>query len=143
MTNAQPIWRIQHSIQTTATPAAIWRVLVDVPGWKRWNRGIETIELDGPFEAGTWFTMKPPGQAPLRSRLVDVRANEAFVDETRVGDLVVTVAHRLEPLGAGRTRVTYEVEAAGPEASEVGPVVASDFPEVLAALAALVEGKSE
>jgi hypothetical protein len=80
--------------------------------------------------------MKPPGQEAFRSQLVDVRENECFVDETRVGDLVVKVAHRLEAVGAG-TRVTYAVEARGPEASEIGAAISSDFPVVLAALAAL------
>ena len=35
------------------------------PGWKTWNAGIEHIDIDGPFAAGTWFTMKPPGEDPL------------------------------------------------------------------------------
>jgi hypothetical protein len=120
----------------TATPEVVWGIFRDVPGWKKWNAGIERIELEGPFTKGTWFTMKPPGQDTFRSQLVDVRENECFVDETRIEDLVVTVAHRIERLGARGTRVTYAVHAAGPGASEVGPAIASDFPEVLAALAA-------
>jgi hypothetical protein len=113
-----------------------------VPGWRTWNAGIEHIDIDGPFSTGTWFTMKPPGEDPLRSRLVEVCENECFVDETRIGDLAITVAHRIEPLGAGRTRIAYAVEARGPEASEIGPAVASDFPEVLAALVKLAEARS-
>ena len=85
--------------------------------------------------------MKPPGQDPLRSKLVEVRENACFVDETRVGDLAITVAHRIEPLGAGRTRIVYAAEARGPDASEIGPAVASDFPQVLAALAKRAEAR--
>jgi hypothetical protein len=128
-------WSTEHSIETTAPAETIWGIFRDVAGWKAWNAGIEHIELEGPFADGTWFTMKPPGQDALRSRLVDVRENERFVDETRVDDLVVRVAHRIERLGAGRTRVVYALEAEGPGASEIGPAIASDFPEVLAALA--------
>jgi hypothetical protein len=86
--------------------------------------------------------MKPPGEDSLRSRLIDVRENECFVDETRLGDLAITVAHRIQSLGSGRTRIVYAVEAVGPEASEIGPAVASDFPVVLAALAKLAEGRA-
>ncbi len=111
------------------------------PAWKTWNAGIEQIEIDGPFAAGTWFTMKPPGEEALRSQLIDVRENVCFVDETRVGDLAIKVAHRIEPLGPARTRIVYAVDAKGPQASEIGPAVASDFPEVLASLARLAEGK--
>ena len=138
----QQTWRGEYGIETSATADTIWRIFMDVPGWKTWNAGIEHIALDGPFSTGTWFTMKPPGEEPLRSKLVEVRENACFVDETRIGDLAITVAHRLESLGAGRTRITYAVEAVGPDAAEIGPAVASDFPEVLAALVKLAEGRS-
>lgn len=140
--NATLIWRGDYSIETSATPDVIWSIFCDVPGWKTWNAGIEHIDIDGAFSAGTWFTMKPPGEDTLRSRLIEVRENACFVDETRVGDLAITVAHRIEPLGAERTRITYAAEARGPQAAEIGPAVASDFPQVLAALAKRAEGRS-
>jgi hypothetical protein len=140
--NEAQVWRGEYGIETSATAGTIWRIFCDVPGWKTWNAGIEHIELDGPFATGTWFTMKPPGEEPLRSLLVEVKENACFVDETRVGDLAITVAHRIESLGAGRTRITYAVEALGPDASQIGPAVASDFPEVLASLVKLAEGRS-
>jgi hypothetical protein len=135
-------WQGEFAVETSAPASVIWGIFCDVGGWKRWNAGIEQIELDGPFAIGTWFTMKPPGQESLRSKLVDVRENEGFVDETRVGPLAITVAHRIESLEAGRTRIVYAVEANGPEAAEIGPAVASDFPDVLAALAKLAEARS-
>jgi hypothetical protein len=138
----QQTWQGEYGIETSAIPEIIWSIFRDVPGWKTWNAGIEHIEIDGPFVAGTWFTMKPPGQDALRSRLIEVRENACFVDETRVGDLVIAVAHRIESSGAGRTRVVYAVDARGPEAAEIGPAVAADFPEVLASLAKLAEGRS-
>ena len=131
-------WKTEHAIETSAAPEIVWRLFRDVAGWRRWNAGVERIELDGPFAAGTWFTMVPPGQEPLRSRLIEVREDQGFVDETRLDDLVVTVAHRIEPRGAG-SRVVYAVEAAGPGAEEIGPMISADFPDVLAALKAEAE----
>lgn len=139
MSIAQETWSKVFSVETTATAEAIWKIFRDVPGWKSWNAGIESIELEGPFASGTWFAMKTPGQDVFRSRLIDVRENECFVDETRVGPLVVEVEHRIQSLGPQRTRVTYALVATGPDASEIGPAIASDFPDVLAALAALAE----
>ncbi|WP_249140091.1 MULTISPECIES: SRPBCC family protein [Bradyrhizobium] len=134
-------WQYEYAIETSATADTIWSVFRDVPGWKNWNAGIERIDIEGPFSAGTWFTMKPPGEEPLRSQLVEVSENECFVDETRVGDLVIAVAHRIEYAGPKRTRIVYAVDANGPQASVIGPAVASDFPEVLASLAKLAETK--
>ncbi|MDN4987614.1 SRPBCC family protein [Bradyrhizobium arachidis] len=135
------IWRHEYAIETSAPAETIWRIFRDVPGWKNWNAGIEQIEIDGPFAVGTWFTMKPPGEEALRSQLIDVRENAGFVDETRVGDLAIKVAHRIERLGPARTRIVYAVDANGPQAAEIGPAVASDFPEVLASLARLAEAR--
>lgn len=136
------VWRNEYAIETSAAAETIWSIFRDVPGWKNWNAGIEQIDIDGPFATGTWFTMKPPGEEALRSQLIEVRENACFIDETRVGDLVVKVAHRIESLGPGRTRIVYAVDAKGSQAAEIGPVVASDFPEVLASLAKLAEGKA-
>ncbi|MCP3372374.1 SRPBCC family protein [Bradyrhizobium cajani] len=137
--NREESWQGQYAIETSATVDAIWRIFRDVAGWKAWNAGIEQIDIEGPFSAGTWFTMKPPGEETLRSQLVEVRENECFVDETRLGSLVITVAHQIERLGPTRTRIIYAVDARGPQASEIGPAVASDFPDVLASLANLAE----
>jgi hypothetical protein len=136
------VWRNEYAIETSATPETIWSIFRDVAAWKNWNAGIEQIDIDGPFATGTWFTMKPPGEEALRSQLTDVRENLCFVDETRVGDLVVKVAHRIESIGPARTRIVYAVDASGPQASEIGPAVASDFPDVLASLAKIAETKS-
>jgi hypothetical protein len=135
------VWRTDYSAETTAAPGTIWRIFQNVAGWKDWNAGIAHIEIDGPFAAGTWFTMQPPGEAPLRCRLVEVRDNACFVDETRIGDLVVTVAHKIDPLENGRSRITYAVEAKGPDAADIGAAISADFPDVLAALVKLAETK--
>lgn len=131
-------WQVQHDIEADARPSAIWALFSDVAGWKTWNPGVEASELEGPFETGSWFTMTPTGGEPLRSRLSNVRENECFVDETRVGDLLVTVHHRLTVVDGGRTRISYELSASGSGAAEIGPLIAADFPDVLSALSARV-----
>lgn len=97
-------WFLEYSAETSASPEVIWRIFSDVPGWKQWNAGIEQIEMKGAFAVGTEFIMTPPGQEPLLTRLIEVRENESFVDETRLGELVIIVAHRLERVTSTRTR---------------------------------------
>jgi hypothetical protein len=57
-----------------------------------------------------------------------------LVDETRV-----LVHHRLVPLPSGHTKIIYSTQITGPGAAEFGPMVTSDFPDVLAALKNLAE----
>ena len=83
--------------------------------------------------------MKFRGQDPLPYRLATVVPDREFTDETPVGDLVIRVSHRLDPLAGGRLRVTYAARVDGPaeQAREVGPMITADFPETMAALIAL------
>jgi uncharacterized protein YndB with AHSA1/START domain len=134
------MWQREYSIETTASPETVWKLFHDVPGWKTWNQGIERISMEGPFAEGTEFLMQPPGQEAFTSRLVAVRENELFEDETVLGDIRVVVAHRIQPTGSGRCRVTYAATVHGPDAEEVGMAVTEDFPDVLKSLARLAEG---
>lgn len=140
--NSQHVWQGQFSIETRAAPEVLWSLFQDVPGWKSWNAGIEVVELHGPFADGSTFLMKPPGQEAFRSTLTEVRENQGFVDETRVGDLVVRVAHRIDALQPTCTRITYAVDARGEGAAEIGPMISADFPDVLAALVATAERRN-
>ena len=133
------MWTHEQSIETSASPARVWQLFVDVARWKDWNAGIEKIAIHGPFANGTTFTMQPPGQDVITSKLIDVKPNEGFTDETVVDDTRVIVSHRLVTLPSGRTKIIYSTEITGPAADEFGPMVTSDFPEVLAALKRLAE----
>jgi len=133
------MWSHEESIEIAASPARIWSLLSDVPGWKRWNAGIEEIHIHGPFAVGTRFTMQPPGQDAFESTLLDVRPGEVFTDETVIEGNRILVHHRIHPLAEARCRVSYATEIEGPNAAEFGPPVTGDFPDVLAALKRLAE----
>ena len=137
------MWTASTSIDTTASPQALWRLFKDVAGWTKWNAGIERIALHGAFATGSTFDMRPPGMEAFTSKLHDVRPNAGFVDETVLDGTRFLVSHELQPLPSGGTRVTYSIRVEGPEAATLGPLVTADFPEVLAALKALAELEPE
>lgn len=136
-------WEYQYETVTAAAPGSVWRHWSDMLTWPEWNAGIAKIEIDGPFQVGTMFTMTPPGEDPVRMRLTEIVPGASFTDEADGGDFVVTTVHRLRPADGGGTRITYRTEITGPAAAEIGPQIGpeitADFPEVLAALAARAE----
>jgi len=138
------MWAYEHSIETTAAPETLWRHWSDMATWPQWNEGIEAIDVEGPFEVGTTFTMTPPENEPIRMRLAEIEPGKSFTDEMDGGDFVVRTEHRLEPAAAGLTRIIYRTEITGEAADhigpELGPEITADFPEVLAALAKRAEG---
>lgn len=134
-----PDWTREYVHDTVAPPERVWAIWADAAAWPAWNAGVGVIELEGPFEAGTWFTMRLPDATVLRTRLVEVEAPRRFVDETACGDTLVRVDHRVHPLPEGGCRITLAVAAQGPEAAAIGEGASADFPEVLAALARCAE----
>ncbi|MES2104657.1 MAG: SRPBCC family protein [Pseudomonadota bacterium] len=133
------MWTHEESMETTATPAQIWTLFSDVPGWKKWNDGIEYLEMRGPFANGTTFSMQPPGEEAFISTLTDVKENEGFTDETVIDGTRVVVYHKIIPLASGSTKVIYSTEITGPAEAEFGPMVTADFSDVLGKLKKLAE----
>jgi len=86
--------------------------------------------------------MKPTGQDPIRSTIVEIRPNEVYADETTFGDVRLRFSHTLLRLDHGRTRLSHRLEISGPTADEVGPAlgpgITEDFPDAMAALLARV-----
>jgi hypothetical protein len=137
------MWEYEYSAETTPSRDALWRHWSDVLAWPRWNAGIETITIDGPFEAGTTFTMTPPGEDPVKMTLTEVVPGSRFTDLADGGSFQVITEHRLEEAGP-LTRIVYRTEITGPDADqigpEIGPQITADFPDVVAALIKLASG---
>jgi len=131
-------WHTAYTRDIDAAPDAIWAVLADTSAWHLWNDGVKSIRLDGAFVTGGRFAMEMPDGDVLESTLTSVVPGRHFIDETRLGDIVVRVEHRIEALSAGSSRVTYAVDVDGPDAQAVGEAVSGDFPAVLEKLAAYV-----
>jgi Polyketide cyclase / dehydrase and lipid transport len=140
------VWTCEFSFETAASADAIFAVYRDVAGWPRWDAGLDRMELDGPFAAGTTATMFVAGQDPLPMRLIWVEDGRGFEDETQVPDagVVVRVRHSLEPRAdGGGTRIVHSMTIDGPNADHVGPslgpAITADFPQTMAAIARLAE----
>jgi hypothetical protein len=87
--------------------------------------------------------MTPSGQDAMTTRLVHVEEGVVFADETVLGDICVTVEHRIENTNDSNTlRVVYSAHVTGPGAEHVGAMVTEDFDDVLAGLVKLAESRS-
>jgi len=136
------MWETGHTLDTDAAPEAVFAVWADVEGWPRWDASLVATTLAGPFAAGTAGTLHPQGMAePIAFTLTAVEDGVGFADETRLGPLVLRFTHRAEPRGEG-SRIVVTVAAEGPDADQVGPAVAADLPESVAALAAAAQGRT-
>src|SRR5690348_6777799 len=130
-----------HSIETAATPAALWALYADPDTWPTWDPDAERVTLDGPFATGSGGTMKFTGQDPLTYVLEDVEHERRFVDVTSVPGAVIRFGHVIEPVD-DVVRLTHEltVEADEAFAAQLGAMISEDIPDSMRRLAALAEG---
>jgi uncharacterized protein YndB with AHSA1/START domain len=139
------MWEHEHTAATAASPQSVWQVLRDLDRWGSWDTSMEWVRLQGPFQAGSEVVMKPKGQDPITSVIVEATENRVYADQTDLGEVTLRVSHTLEPLEGGGTMVTHRLEITGPAADQVGPelgpAITEDFPEAMDALLARAQSR--
>ena len=78
------MWSKSHSIVTTeVTKEQIWKLFSDVNNWHTWDKGIEFAKLEGKFEAGNYFILRPNGGQKVKVELLETIENQKFLDVTK------------------------------------------------------------
>ena len=122
------IWELKHSVIANADQASVWSWHSNVENWVRFEgNAIESITLDGPFQAGTHMTTKMPGQDPRYSTLIKVEPPTHTVIEMQLSDAVLRFDWTFEALSDHQTRLTQRVILDGPKADAYVPFMEQHF----------------
>lgn len=126
--------RDSHIVTVTRSTCAdrdvMWELWANVPERVEWDRGLEYINVDGPFEAGSTGTVKVEGQGPIAYRIIEVDPKNTYTD--RFESLLWTHTdwhHRIEQNDDGCYDVTWELETRGPLSIFSLPALKSIFGE--------------
>ena len=108
------MWTKSHSIITTeATKEQMWKLFADVNNWHTWDSGIEFATMEGKFEKGNHFILKPKGGPKVKIALVETIENKKFVDCTTFPLAKMYGEHTFEETKEGlRITTTMKVEGA-------------------------------
>ena len=67
------MWTKSHSIITkAATKEQMWQLFTDVNNWHVWNNEVEYAKLEGKFEAGNHYLIKPKNGQVVKVQLLEV-----------------------------------------------------------------------
>lgn len=78
------MWTKTHSIVTKeVTKEQMWKLFADVNNWHTWDNGIEFAKLEGKFEKGNYFTLRPKGGPNVKVELLETNENNSFLDVTK------------------------------------------------------------
>ena len=132
-----------RSVETKASPQAVWRIWSDTATWPEWNPDVQSMALDGPFTAGTTGRMKTK-QGTRRVQLTDVAPGRSFRLETTVIPLTRFAFECQVAAGpAGNTTISQGIRVGGPLGGLVGGMmsrqIADTFPALLRGLARKAE----
>jgi len=137
----------QRSVETKASPEAVWRIWSDTSTWPQWNSDVQAMALNGPFAAGTTGTMKTK-QGTRQIQLTDVVPGKSFRLETTVIPLTRFAFECQVAAGpAGNTTISQGIRVGGPLGGLVGGMmsrqIADTFPPLLQGLARKAEASEE
>jgi hypothetical protein len=133
----------QRSVETSASPAAVWKIWSDTSTWPEWNPDVQSMTLTGPFAAGTSGTMKTK-QGTRQVQLTEVVPGRSFRLETTVIPLTRFVFECQVVAGPdAKATISQAIRVAGPLGGVVGgmmgPQIANTFPALLQGLARKAE----
>ncbi len=107
------MWTRTHSIVTRqVTREQMWKLFADVNNWQTWDEGIEFAKLDGKFEEGNYFVLRPKGGPNVKVELLETVENKKFLDVTKFPLAKMYGEHLFEETSEG-LKVTNTITVRG------------------------------
>lgn len=108
------MWTKSHSVVSkTTSKEQIWKLFSNVDNWASWDQGIEYAKLEGPFQKGSFFTLKPKGGPKVKIELIEATPNKSFTDLTRFPLAKMYGSHTFEETAEG-LKMTTTMTVTGP-----------------------------
>ncbi len=106
------MWKQSYSTVTNeVTKEQLWKLFSNVNQWHLWDKGVEYARMEGDFEIGNSFILKPKGGPKVKIELVDVLKNKQFTDCTKFPLAKMYGEHLFEEVPEGlRITTTMKVE---------------------------------
>ncbi len=96
------MWVKSYSIVTKkVTKEQMWKLFADVNNWHTWDHGIESAKLEGKFEKGNHFILRPKGGPNVKVELLETVENHKFLDVTKFPLAQMYDEHLFEQTKAG------------------------------------------
>jgi hypothetical protein len=91
----------------------IWAQWKDIDNWPTWHDDLDYCKLDGKFEAGNHFMLKPKNMGPVKIDLISIDEGKEFTDCTNFPGAKMFDIHRVAQIGRD-VEVTNIIYVTGP-----------------------------
>jgi hypothetical protein len=79
----------------------IWPIYCDINNWPTWHGDLDYCKMEGAFEVGNHFTLKPKGVSPVKIMLTQINEGNSFTDCTSFFGAKMYDTHALEDTPEG------------------------------------------
>lgn len=130
-----------HDLATVASPAAIWAVWMDVPGWGRWDEGLKSAISTAPLARGVTGRIMPRSGPPSRFVVTEFIAGNSHAFETALPLAKLTVRRSIISTAPTviRHEVTFSGWLGGFWAARFGPGFRQALPPTMEGLVGIAE----
>lgn len=123
----------------------IWKIWADVNNWPTWHGDLDYCKMEGKFEVGNHFLLKPNGVSAVKIILTEIDEGKSFTDCTRFFGAEMYDTHGMEERPEGLI-ISHKMVVTGPLKwlwiKLVAQNVFNDVPTEMDALVALARAKN-
>lgn len=91
----------------------IWAIWIDVNNWAQWHGDLDYCKMEGAFEVGNHFYLKPKGVSPVKIMLTHIEEGHYFTDCTTFFGAKMYDTHSMEETPEG-LKLTNKLVVTGP-----------------------------
>lgn len=131
-----------HDLTTTASPAAIWRMWMDVSDWGRWDLGLRSASSAAPLKAGVMGRLLPLSGPASNFAVTEFVPGITYAFATSLPLATLTVRRTIVAISP-QTVIRHDVAFSGPLAgfwaARLGPGFRAALPPTMQRLAGIAE----
>jgi hypothetical protein len=91
----------------------VWKLWEDVNTWTKWHSDLDYCKMEGKFEVGNYFILKPKGVNEVKITITDIQLGKSFTDCTKFFGAKMYDTHALEETDEG-LKLTNTIVVVGP-----------------------------
>ena len=91
----------------------VWNIWTDINNWPLWHGDLDYCKLEGAFEIGNHFMLKPKGMSAVKITLTEIIAGQSFTDCTSFFGAKMHDTHSMEETSEG-LKISNELVVTGP-----------------------------
>lgn len=101
--------KLYHDVESQE----VWSLWIDVNNWPKWHGDLDYCKLEGLFEVGNYFLLKPKGVPAVKIILTEIEEGRQFTDCTTFFGAKMYDTHLIEETKEG-LRLTNKLVVTGP-----------------------------